>query len=68
VRLEELKLAAKVAAERVQQSRQPFRLNPMSSRERRVVHLVLKEFPGVRTASEGQGDDRRVVIFPTDQK
>jgi spoIIIJ-associated protein len=40
----------------------------MSSRERRVVHLVLKEFPGVRTASEGQGDDRRVVIFPADQK
>ena len=68
VRLEELKLAAKVAAERVQQSRQPFRLNPMSSRERRVVHLVLKEFPGVRTASEGQGDERRVVIFPADQK
>src|SRR5260370_10712125 len=68
VRLEELKLAAKVAAERVQQSRQPFRLNPMSSRARRVVHLVLKEFPGVRTASEGQAADRRVAIFPTDQK
>lgn len=68
LRLEELKLSAKVAAERVQESRQPFRLNPMSSRERRVVHLVLKEIPGVRTASEGMGDDRRVVIFPADKK
>ncbi|HYL10023.1 MAG TPA: R3H domain-containing nucleic acid-binding protein [Candidatus Acidoferrales bacterium] len=68
LRLEELKLAAKVAAERVQESRQPFRLNPMSSRERRVVHLVLKEISGVRTASEGMGDDRRVVIFPADKK
>ena len=67
MRLEELKLAAKVAAERVQETRQPFRLNAMSSRERRVVHLVLKEFPGVRTASEGMGDDRRVVIHPADK-
>ena len=42
-RLEELKLSARVAAERVLESGQPFSLNPMSSRERRVVHLALKE-------------------------
>jgi len=35
-------LTVRVAAERVQASRQPFRLNPMSSRERRIVHLALK--------------------------
>lgn len=68
LRLEELKLAAKVAAERVSETHQPFRLNPMSSRERRIVHLVLKEIPGVRTSSEGAGDDRQVVIFPADKK
>lgn len=64
LRLEELKLSARVAAERVQQSKQPFRLNPMSARERRVVHLTLKDVPGVRTASEGAGDHRQVVIYP----
>jgi len=67
LRLEELKLAAKVAADRVCETHQPFRLNPMSSRERRVVHLVLKEIPGVRTSSEGTGDDRQVVIFPAEE-
>jgi predicted RNA-binding protein Jag len=40
----------------------------MSSRERRIVHLVLKEVPGVRTSSEGAGDDRQVVIFPAEKK
>src|SRR5260370_1779263 len=45
VRLEELKLAAKVAAERVQQSRHPFPLNPISSRHRPPLPLVLPPFP-----------------------
>src|SRR5215467_13846124 len=40
LRFEELKMTAKVAAERVQTTKQPFRLNPMSSRERRIVHLA----------------------------
>ena len=61
-------MTARVAAERVQTSKQPFRLNPMSSRERRIVHLALKEMPGVRTESVGTGDERQVVIHPADNK
>jgi spoIIIJ-associated protein len=68
LRFEELKMTARVAAERVQTSKQPFRLNPMSSRERRIVHLTLKEMPGVRTESVGVGEDRQVVIHPADGK
>lgn len=68
LRLEELKLSARVAAERVLASRQPFRFNPMSSRERRVVHVALKDTPGVRTASEGAGDRRQVVVYPAETK
>ena len=64
LRFEELKMTARVAAERVQTSRQPFRLNPMSSRERRIVHLALKDVPGIRTESVGVGEDRQVVIHP----
>ncbi|HET6931222.1 MAG TPA: R3H domain-containing nucleic acid-binding protein [Candidatus Acidoferrum sp.] len=64
LRFEELRMTARVAAERVQSSRQPFQLNPMSSRERRIVHLALKDFPGVRTESVGTGEDRQVVIHP----
>ena len=64
LRFEELRMTARVAAERVQSSRQPFQLNPMSSRERRIVHLALKDFPGVRTESIGTGEERQVVIHP----
>ena len=68
LRMEELKMIARTAAERVQTSRQPFKLNPMSSRERRIVHLALQAFPGVRTESAGVGPQRQVVIYPADQK
>ena len=64
LRFEELRMTARVAAERVQTSKQPFRLNPMSSRERRIVHMALKEMPGVRTESVGVGEERQVVIHP----
>jgi len=68
LRFEELRMTARVAAERVQTSRQPFRLNPMSSRERRIVHLALKDLPGVRTESVGIGEERQVVIHPAKAK
>lgn len=64
LRFEELRMSARIAAERVVQTRQPFRMNPMSSRERRIVHLALKEFPNVRSESVGAGDERQVVIHP----
>ena len=68
LRFEELKMTARVAAERVQQTKQPFRLNPMSSRERRIVHMAVKDIPGVRTQSVGMGEDRQVVIHPADSQ
>jgi spoIIIJ-associated protein len=68
LRFEELRMTARVAAERVQSSRQPFRLNPMSSRERRIVHLALKDFSAVRTESVGLGEERQVVIHPAETK
>jgi len=64
LRFEELRMTARVAAERVLASKQPFQLNAMSSRERRIVHLALKDMPGVRTESVGTGDERHVVIQP----
>jgi spoIIIJ-associated protein len=68
LRFEELRMTARVAAERVQTSKQSFRLNPMSSRERRIVHLALRDMPGVRTESIGVGEERQVVIHPVDSK
>jgi spoIIIJ-associated protein len=68
LRFEELRMTARVAAERVQTSHQPFRLNPMSSRERRIVHVALKNMSGIRTESVGVGEERQVVIHPADNK
>ncbi len=68
MRLEELRLAADVAAQRVRDSGRPYRFAPMSSRERRIVHLALRECEDLRTESEGMGPDRRVVVFPKDYK
>jgi len=64
IRIEELKLSARVAAERVRETHAPFRFNAMAARERRILHLVLKDEPGIRTASEGAGEDRQVVVYP----
>jgi spoIIIJ-associated protein len=67
-RIAELKLSAQVAAQRVRETRTPFRFNPMPARERRIIHLVLKDQPGVRTSSEGVGEDRHLVIYLAETK
>ena len=62
--LEELKLSARVAAQRVRETGQEFQFNPMSSRERRIIHMELSGAAGVRTMSEGVGERRYLVIYP----
>jgi spoIIIJ-associated protein len=64
VRIEELKLTARVAAERVIETGNPYPLGAMTPRERRVVHLALRDETRVRTESQGFGPERRVVILP----
>ena len=68
VRLEELKLSARVAAQRARETGEPFRFNPMSPRDRRIIHLELNGAPGVHTVSEGVGDRRQLVIYPNARK
>jgi spoIIIJ-associated protein len=68
MRLDELKLSARVAAQRVRETGQDFHFNPMSSRDRRIIHLELTGAQGVRTASEGMGDRRHIVIYPANKK
>jgi spoIIIJ-associated protein len=52
------------AARRVAQSRQPERLTAMNPFERKVVHDVVAAVSGVRSESEGEEPNRRVVILP----
>ena len=66
LRIEELRLSAVTAAEKVKRTGVPFRFNPMNSRERRVIHLALRaetavrsERQRLRTGAPGSGVPRR---------
>lgn len=65
-RTDELVMAAQAAADKVRSSGKPYAFSPMNSRERRVVHLALKEDAELRTESEGEGRDRHLVVYPKD--
>jgi spoIIIJ-associated protein len=65
-RLEELRLSARVAADRVRQTGTPYHFAPMSSRERRILHLALRDEQDLRTESDGEGPRRSVVLYPKD--
>ena len=67
-RLQELRLAADVAANRVRTSGIPYAFAPMSSRERRIVHLALRDFTDLRTESAGEAAQRHVVVYPKDYR
>lgn len=68
MRLEELRMAAGVAAEKVRKTGAPYTFAPMSSRERRIVHLALRDHHDLRTESQGEAGRRSVVVYPKDYK
>ncbi len=63
-RLESLKETALNLAKEVVERKQQHWLAPMNAYERRVVHLALAGLTGIKTESEGEGSERRVVIKP----
>ncbi|MCH7970336.1 MAG: Jag N-terminal domain-containing protein [Chloroflexi bacterium] len=65
-RIQMLRRLARRTAGRVASSGREDSLEPMSPAERRIVHMSLAGHPDVRTESEGEGNQRRVVIFPID--
>ena len=67
LRQQELRLAAEAAVEKVRRTGQPHAFNPMSSRERRLLHLALAA-SGLPTASSGLGPRRYVVLYPEGHK
>ncbi len=68
MRIQELKLAADVAADRVRKSGTPYEFGPMTSRERRIVHLALRDHEDLKTESAGEAGGRHVVVYPKDYK
>ena len=64
LRIEELRLSAVTIADKVMKSQVPYQFNPMNSRERRIIHLALRDYKELRSESLGQGQFRHVVVLP----
>jgi spoIIIJ-associated protein len=40
-------------------------LSPMSAHDRRIVHMAIAAIEGLSSRSEGEGDDRHILVVPT---
>lgn len=56
-------LAERMGAKAIK-TRTVIELSPMSAHDRRIVHMALADMDGVTTRSEGEGEDRRVLVVP----
>ena len=64
LRAQELRMTAEAAAEKVRKSGVPYAFPPMNSRERRLLHMAFRGIDGVETASNGEGPDRFLSVYP----
>jgi spoIIIJ-associated protein len=63
-RVQALTRLAERMADKVRQRQEPISLEPMSSYERRIIHMTLRDVPDVYTESAGEGKQRKVRIYP----
>ncbi|MGD0675658.1 MAG: R3H domain-containing nucleic acid-binding protein [Polyangiaceae bacterium] len=61
---DQLAQMARRLAQRVAAEGKVITFDPMSARERRIVHMALRDIKGVRTESMGEEPQRRVQIIP----
>lgn len=64
-REESLRRLALSAARETSRRRRPTYLEPMTSWERRIIHMTLQDREGIETRSMGEAPYRRVVVWPT---
>lgn len=68
-RAEQLKSMAHQVAQRVRDEGIPYAFDTsLNSAERRIVHMELKDEPDIMTQSEGEGERRRLVVYPRSKK
>jgi len=60
--IRDLQTKALMMAERARSFQYDVELSPMSAYERLIVHTTLQDTPNVKTESQGEGRNRRVVI------
>jgi len=60
--IKDLQNKALMMAERARSFQYDVELTPMSAYERLIIHTTLQDSPNVKTESQGEGRNRRVVI------
>jgi len=63
-RREALEELARRMGEQAKKKRRPVTLNPMSPRDRRIVHMILQADTSLVTKSSGKGYFRKLIIIP----
>lgn len=64
--LERLRSLAQRMGEKALQTKQIVELQPMSPHDRRIVHMAIAEMPGLSSRSEGEGEDRHILVVPAE--
>jgi spoIIIJ-associated protein len=62
--VERLRGIATKMAEKALQTKQIVELQPMSPHDRRIVHMAIAEIEGLSSRSEGEGEDRHILVVP----
>jgi len=62
--VERLRALGQRMAEKALQTKQIVELQPMTAHDRRIVHMAISEIAGLSTRSEGEGEDRHILIVP----
>ncbi|MFN0250834.1 MAG: protein jag [Kofleriaceae bacterium] len=62
--IERLRALGQRMAEKALQTKQTVELQPMTAHDRRIVHMAISEIAGLTTRSEGEGEDRHILIIP----
>jgi spoIIIJ-associated protein len=65
-RRSDLSALGRTTAQRVLETGQPIRLQPMTPFERKIVHDAVALVDGVHSESEGEEPQRRVVVYPSE--
>ena len=63
-RARQLEILATKTAKEVISTKNPIKLEPMNSFERRIIHEKLSDWRDVYTESEGEGENRAIVVKP----
>lgn len=63
-RKKQLEILATKTAKEVAQTKIAVKLDPMNAYDRRIIHTKLSEWRDVITESEGEGEERALVIKP----